>query len=214
MCKNKYYYTNLITTNKLLYYKYFVDNNIDIQCIISDNNIKLKIHLINGEIIFGEILNCIQFDKNFVIRSINKNNTNVQPILLKYKNDILKYVKKIYKLMNTLIYIVKFKLEYELVNFIIPLNLDKILFYSLLDQTKINKLLELINSNKNNIKLYEYIDFLKLSTCEIKNKFNLHFKKKNYLDKYMCIDLMLPDYINYHNITLLEIEPFVCGKIK
>ena len=76
----------------------------------------------------------------------------------------------------------------------------------------VKKLKEKINESQNNDLLKEYLNFLELSNEQLEKKLNVTYKKKKYSDYYIRIDLMLPDYDKYNTISLIEIEPYACGK--
>lgn len=271
---------NILTSNKLLYYQYFIDlgfiqntkinllslnqiNNysdeyiikgpysstsfciktnkpIRKECFINEGVIiskinyslkyfEIKIHTFQGKILYADVRNdditkdtMLSLNKSleYIIIPEYKKLTldyidKTTSIISKYKKEINIFCLKIYNLMNELILIMKYKLNYELEKYIKPLKLQKYIFYSFFTNLKINKLKQLIKKLKdeNKIKLYnEYINFIKLKPQEIKKMFKIKIKPEDYLDYYMRIDLMFPDDKNYKEIGLLEIEPFACGK--
>jgi len=180
---------------------------------------ELKIHTFQGNILYCVVKNSenknIILDSNLELRRNKHSDNNFVKSIIKninkYKKEIILFLKKVYKLMNELILIAKFKLYYELENYIKPLNLSPNIFYNIDKQSKIN-LLKNLNIEDTET-LNQYLNFLKLKPHQIKEKFKLKkFKSKDYTENYMRIDIMLPDNVNYHQISLLEIEPFACGK--
>jgi hypothetical protein len=257
---------NILTSNKILYHKYFIkegyikntqiidkkniknfdlkkyiikapysstsrcvtlyNNKLSKKCITEEglivqkinktlNYIELKLHTFNGNIIYGNIKNILNNDKLTVNKDLDiifyKDNER-QYLINKYKNDIINICKEVFHKMNLFTLAMKYKLKYENKNFIKPLNLKEEDFYNFFEKIKINKLNNIKKMEKNitNIKLInKYIDFINLDINFFINKIK---KPIIYDDLYMRIDLIFPDGINYHKISLLEIEPFACGK--
>ena len=184
---------------------------------------ELKIHVIQSKIVYCVIKN--SKNKIIILDSDLKLRNSIDDYYIKdiinqvnqYKSEIIKMVNKVYQEMNELLYITKYKLDFELQKFIKPLKLNKSIFYNVNPYTKI-KVLEYLIKTKNKINnldidlVKKYIKFLNLSTSKLKKLFKLKIKESNYTEKYMRIDLMLPDNINYNSVSLLEIEPFACGK--
>ena len=182
---------------------------------------ELKIHTFEGNIVYCLVKNIedkvIILDSELNLRENDNSEytNNIMKNVMKYKKEIYPFVKEVYKNMNELLYIINFKLDYEMVKYIIPLKLNKSIFYNINEYTKLKileYLLDIEDKPVNNDKILEYIDFLKLKPDEIKNKFKINIDKSKYSEKYMRIDIMLPDYLDYNEISLLEIEPYACGK--
>lgn len=263
---------NIITSNKILYHKYFIKKKIilnttiknlsysDInkynssyiikapyssssacvkihkfmskQCYLNNGvivskknyttlNYELKIHVYNGNIIYCVVKN--KYNKVIILNSKLKYTLKTNDKIIidivnninKYCTNIITFIKKVYRLMNKLIFIIKFKLDYELNNFIKPLKLQNKIFYNINKKKKLNILNKKIKKEINKkeiLMIKKYIKFIKLSPLKIKKKFKLNITKNEYSDKYMRIDIMLPDNKNYNEISLLEIEPYACGK--
>ena len=97
-------------------------------------------------------------------------------------------VNKVYQEMNELLYITKYKLDFELQKFIKPLKLNKSIFYNINPYTKI-KVLEYLIKTKNKINnldidlVKKYIKFLNLSSSKLKKLFKLKIKESNYTGK-------------------------------
>ena len=196
---------NVLTSNKLLYYQYFIDKNIilntkikklslekinnyskdyiikapyssgsfciktkyklkkecfiDEGVIISKLNysleyIELKIHTFQGKILYANVKNKITdkivLNDNLKYTFTNDNKDKIdnnliyisesQILIDKYKLDIINICNKVYHLMNEFLLIMKYKLNYELNNFIKPLKLNRKIFYSFFNNRKIKKL--------------------------------------------------------------------------
>ena len=263
---------NILTSNKLLYHKYFISKKLILNtkidylsrqdiinynnsfilkapyssgssciktnkffsnsCHINDGvivskknyttqNYELKIHTFEGNILYCVVKNIkdkvIILDSNLNLRDNNndKFTNDIIKNINKYKGKIYPFVKKIYQSMNQLLNIINFKLEYEMQNYIVPLKLNKSIFYNINEYSKLKVLEYLLKMKErqiDNIKIKEYIEFLNLKPNEIEKNFNKKIDQTKYSEKYMRIDIMLPDYIDYQEISLLEIEPYACGK--
>ncbi len=220
-----------IKTNKPIRKECFINEGVIVSKInYSLKYIEVKIHTFQGKILYANIKNnnfiediTLSLNKSleYIINPEYKKSTleyinKTTIILQKYKEEINNICLKIYNLMNEFLLIMKHKLNYELKTYIIPLKLQKHIFYSFFNNLKINKIKELIKKelkDENKIKLYnEYINFIKLKPQDIKEMFKLKINSDDYLDYYMRIDLMFPDNKDYKELGLLEIEPFACGK--
>jgi hypothetical protein len=178
--------------------------------------IELKLHTFNGKIFYGNIKNTFKnnskltVDKNLNI--ITYKDKERQDLINKYKKDIINICEEIFYKMNLFTQAMKYKLLYEIKYFIEPLKLKKENFYNFFEKIKIKKLNNIKKKEKdiNKIKLInDYIHFINLDSEYF---INIIKKPIIYDDLYMRIDLIFPDNINYHKMSLLEIEPFACGK--
>lgn len=191
----------------------YKDEGIIIQKINKSlKDIELKLHVFNGKIMYGNIKN---YNKdtdtlNEDLNIISNNNQRLQKIIIKHKKEIIQLCRTIFFKMNEFIFAIKYKLLQEYKNFIVPLKLDKEIFMSLFKQKKLKILKQKRKEDTNNKELIEkYIKFINVEpSLIIKNISPI----TNIMDLYMRIDLMMPDYKNYKTVSLLEIEPFACGK--
>lgn len=182
---------------------------------------ELKFHTFKGKILYCMVKGDIPFTFNNKFNIVENDlytPNNAEEIkkrliyIKKYTNEIKNKCKIVYDLTNKFIILMKYKLKYELKNYIIPLNLDEKIFLGFFNTSKKEILKNKIKNNSDNTLLKEYLDFLELPNDKIEKKLNVSYKKKKYSDYYLRIDLMLPDYDKYNNISLIEIEPYACGK--
>lgn len=140
----------------------------------------------------------------------------------KYRDDIERICKEAFRLINHLVMIRAHKLESD------NMYIDQILkqIHEKDELTDLEKdrirftLISLVTARKRtlikNIREKYQVDIdeerLNMSLIEYHKNHNVPYDKSK-SEKYMRIDLALPDYKNYYDITVLEVEPFASGRL-
>jgi hypothetical protein len=211
-----------VTIFNMMNHRCFVGEGV----IVSEKNksvrkYELKIHTFKGKILYCMVKGDKEFTFNKKFKVV-KNNFYTEnskdelekrmKYINKYKDEIIENLKSAYNHTNRFVILMKYKLKYELEKFIIPLGLDKTLFFGFFYTKKKELLKEKIDQEKDNKLVVEYLEFLELTNDEVSKKLNIKYSKKKYTDYYLRVDLMLPDYEKYDKVSLIEVEPFACGK--
>lgn len=190
----------------------FIDEGVIVQTINEMlSKVELKCKVIDGEIVLINVksvkynaLGCFSID-------IKKNSFDcvsakapvsefIEPLLTKHINGIRQFAKKCFIEANILLNIYGYVKNLEL-KLIKKYKLNEELFFSDMTQKKLNEL------NQNPTKFCDYIELLNKPLYEYRDK----FEKSKIIERFMRIDIMLPDDINYLDLSLIEIEPFASG---
>jgi hypothetical protein len=143
---------------------------------IIDNSIYLKDNewLNNNQIYQLEVINWISDEEtNEFLNLIEKLNENELKLLNDTKQNIIKYVSEYYN-KNYSNMIIKYYIYYRLINFI--LNIDKNVFFDIVNSNIILNLIKLLNDNNN-----EELFIIKTAGLQLSNNINQIINKFNNL---------------------------------
>lgn len=176
---------------------------------------EFKIMTLFGKIVYLVYHNVTKkkVDKIILDKDFNCENKKIENMIKPYKDQIEKFIKKIYININLLIDIMIKKINKEITLYK-KLKLQK-LNLPLMNSLFYNKKIKYISRlSKKKYKTDKLLKLLNISFFEYYQQNKELFKKKEIHDPFIRIDIKLPDFINYDKIFLVELASYNSGKSK